>query len=141
MLVKDVMNKNVVVAKSDATIREAAKVMNKFHIGSLIVLKEEAIAGIVTERNVLTAVAGGKDTNSTAIEEIMTKKVVTVDPDQTVEAAVDLMIQNKIKKLPVVEDNKLKGIITASDIVVVEPKLIASVANLISMKLPGYRGG
>ena len=141
MLVKDVMNKNVVVAKSDATIREAAKVMNKFRIGSLIVLKEEAIAGILTERNVLTAVAGGKDTDSTAIEEIMTKKVVTIDPDQTVEAAVDLMIQNKIKKLPVVEDNKLKGIITASDIVVVEPKLIASVANLISMKLPGYRGG
>lgn len=141
MLVKDVMNKNVVVAKSNATIREAAKVMNKFRIGSLIVLKEEAIAGIVTERNVLTAVASGKDTDSTAIEEIMTKKVVTVDPDQTVEAAVDLMIQNKIKKLPVVEDNKLKGIITASDIVVVEPKLIASVANLISMKLPGYRGG
>lgn len=141
MLVKDVMNKNVVVAKSDATIREAAKVMNKFRIGSLIVLKEEAIAGIVTERNVLIAVASGKDTDSTAIEEIMTKKVVTVDPDQTVEAAVDLMIQNKIKKLPVVEDNKLKGIITASDIVVVEPKLIASVANLISMKLPGYRGG
>lgn len=141
MLVKDVMNKNVVVAKSNTTIREAAKVMNKFRIGSLIVLKEEAIAGIVTERNVLTAVASGKDTDSTAIEEIMTKKVVTVDPDQTVEAAVDLMIQNKIKKLPVVEDNKLKGIITASDIVVVEPKLIASVANLISMKLPGYRGG
>lgn len=141
MLVKDVMNKNVVVAKSDVTIREAAKVMNKFRIGSLIVLKEEAIAGIVTERNVLTAVASGKDTDSTAIEDIMTKKVVTVDPDQTVEAAVDLMIQNKIKKLPVVEDNKLKGIITASDIVVVEPKLIASVANLISMKLPGYRGG
>lgn len=141
MLVKDVMNKNVVVAKSDATIREAAKVMNKFHIGSLIVLKEEAIAGILTERNVLIAVAGGKDPDSTVIEEIMTKKVVTIDPDQTVEAAVDLMIQNKIKKLPVVEDNKLKGIITASDIVVVEPKLIASVANLISMKLPGYRGG
>jgi len=141
MLVKDVMNKNVVVAKFDVTIREATKVMNKFHIGSLVVLKEEKIAGILTERNVLTAVANGKDADATAIEDIMTKKVVTIDPDETVEAAVDLMTQHKIKKLPVVEDNKLKGIITASDIVVVEPKLIASVANLISMKLPGYRGG
>jgi len=141
MLVKDVMNKNVVVAKSDVTIREATKVMNKFHIGSLVVLKEEKIAGILTERNVLTAVANGKDADATAIEDIMTRKVVTIDPDETVEAAVDLMTQHKIKKLPVVEDNKLKGIITASDIVVVEPKLIASVANLISMKLPGYRGG
>lgn len=141
MLVKDVMNKNVVVAKSDVTIREATKVMNKFRIGSLVVLKEEKIAGIATERNVLEAVANGKDLDATPIEEIMSKNVVTIDPDQTVEAAVDLMVQHKIKKLPVVEDKKLKGIITASDIVVVEPKLIASVANLISMKLPGYRGG
>lgn len=141
MLVKDVMNKNVVVAKSDVTIREATKVMNKFRIGSLVVLKEEKIVGIATERNVLEAVATGKDLDATPIEEIMTKNVVIIDPDQTVEAAVDLMVQHKIKKLPVVEDKKLKGIITASDIVVVEPKLIASVANLISMKLPGYRGG
>ncbi len=141
MLVKDVMNKNVVVAKSDVTIREATKVMNKFRIGSLVVLKEEKIVGIATERNVLEAVANGKDLDATPIEEIMTKNVVIIDPDQTVEAAVDLMVQHKIKKLPVVEDKKLKGIITASDIVVVEPKLIASVANLISMKLPGYRGG
>lgn len=141
MLVKDVMNKNVVVAKSDVTIREATKVMNKFRIGSIVVLKEEKIAGIATERNVLEAVANGKDMDATPIEEIMSKNVVTIDPDETVEAAVDLMVQHKIKKLPVVEDKKLKGIITASDIVVVEPKLIASVANLISMKLPGYRGG
>jgi CBS domain-containing protein len=141
MLVKDVMNKNVVVAKSDVTIREATKVMNKFRIGSLVVLKEEEIAGIATERNVLEAVANGKDLDATPIEEIMTKNVVVIDPDETVEAAVDLMVQHKIKKLPVVEDKKLKGIITASDIVVVEPKLIASVANLISMKLPGYSGG
>ncbi len=141
MLVKDVMNKNVVVAKFDVTIREATKVMNKFRIGSLVVLKEEKIAGILTERNVLEAVAAGKDPDSIAIEDIMTKNVVTIDPDEAVEVAVDLMTQHKIKKLPVVENDKIKGIITASDIVVVEPKLIASIANLISMKLPGYRGG
>jgi len=141
MLVKDVMNKNVVVGKFDVTVREATKVMNKFRIGSLVVLKEEKIVGIVTERNVLESVAAGKDPDATAVEDIMTKKVVTIDPDESVEAAVDLMTQNKIKKIPVVENNKIKGIITASDIVVVEPKLIASIANLISMKLPGYRGG
>lgn len=141
MLVKDVMNKNVVVAKSDATIREASKVMAKLHIGSLVVLKEEKLVGIMTERNILKAVANGKDPDNTAIEDIMSKNVVTIDPDETIEKAVDLMIQHKIKKLPVLEDNKIKGIITASDIVVVEPKLIASVADLISIKLPGYRGG
>lgn len=141
MLVKDVMNKKVVVGKFDVTIREATKVMNKFRIGSLVVLKEEKIVGILTERNVLEAVAAGKDPDSIAIEDIMTKNVVTIDPDEAVEVAVDLMTKHKIKKLPVVENDKIKGIITASDIVVVEPKLIASIANLISMKLPGYRGG
>lgn len=141
MLVKDVMNKDVVVAKSDVTMREATKVMNKFKIGSLVVLKEEKLVGILTERNVLEAVASGKDPDATVAEDIMSKKVVTIDPDEDVEAAVDLMTEHKIKKLPVVENDKIKGIITASDIVVVEPKLVASVANLISMKLPGYRGG
>jgi CBS domain-containing protein len=141
MLVKDVMNKNVVVAKSDVSIREATKVMNKFHIGSIVVVKGEKIVGIMTERNVLKAVASGKDMDSTMIEDIMSMNVVTTDPEATIESAVDLMVQPKIKKLPVVEGNKIRGIITASDIVVVEPKLIASVADLISMKLPGYRGG
>jgi predicted transcriptional regulator len=67
--------------------------------------------------------------------------VITVEPDKTIEEAVNLMTKHKIKKLPVVEDNKLVGIVTASDIIVVEPKLIESIANLVSIKLPGYRGG
>jgi len=141
MLVKDVMNKNVVVAKSDATVREASKVMQKYRIGSLIVLKDAKIEGILTERNILESVARGNDPDSTLLSDIMSKNVVTVNSDQTVEEAVDLMVQHKIKKLPVLDNGKLKGIITASDIVVVEPKLIASVASLISMKLPGYSGG
>jgi CBS domain-containing protein len=141
MLVKDVMNTNVVVAKADATIREASEVMNKYNIGSLVVVKDSGIAGIITEHNVLESVAAGRNPDETKIAEIMSPEVVTVAPDSTVEQAVDLMVQHKIKKLPVVDGDKLMGIITASDIIVVEPKLVASIANLISMKLPGYSGG
>jgi CBS domain-containing protein len=140
MLVKDVMNKNVVVAKDSATVREASRVMKNYDIGSLVVLKGTEIIGIVTERDIVNSVASSKDPDVTEISEVMSKKVVTVSPEQTIEEAVDLMVEHKIKKLPVVEAGKIKGIITASDIVVVEPKLIASVANLISMKLPGYSG-
>jgi CBS domain-containing protein len=140
MLVKDVMNKNVVVAKDSATVREASRVMKNYDIGSLVVLKGTDIIGIVTERDIVNSVASSKDPDVTEISEVMSKKVVTVSPEQTIEEAVDLMVEHKIKKLPVVEAGKIKGIITASDIVVVEPKLIASVANLISMKLPGYSG-
>ena len=141
MLVKDVMNKNVVVAKAKVTIREASKVMSKYKIGSLVVLKDGDIVGIVTEGDIMESVASDKNPDTDTIENIMSQKVFTVDPEDTIENAADIMVQNKIKKLPVVEDGKLKGIITASDIVIVEPKLIQSVASLISMKIPGYSGG
>lgn len=141
MLVKDVMHKNVVVAKSDVTIKEASKVMTKYSIGSLIVLKDDKIVGIITEGDIVQSVSKGLDLEGTAIEDIMSKNIITIDPEKTIEDAVDLMVQHKIKKIPVVEEGKIKGIITASDIVVVEPKLIASISNLISLKLPGLRGG
>ncbi len=141
MMVKDVMNTNVVVAKAEATIREASEVMNKYNIGSLVVVKEGGIAGIITEHNVLESVAAGKNPDETKIGDVMSPEVVTVAPDNTIEQAVDLMVQHKIKKLPVVDGEKLMGIVTASDIIVVEPKLVASIANLISIKLPAYSGG
>lgn len=141
MLVRDVMNKNVVVAEPEITVKEAAGIMSQHHIGSLVILKDKKIIGIITERNILVAVAQGKDAELTTVEEIMSKNVITIAPDKTIEEAVNLMVEHKVKKLPVVDDDKLIGIITASDIIVVEPKLIEGVANLISIKLPGYRGG
>jgi len=141
MLVKDVMRKNIVVAKPDVTIREASKVMGDMHIGSLVVREGDDILGILTERDVLLAVARGVNPEEAMVDEVMSKNVVTIDPEKRLEDAVDLMVEHKIKKLPVVDGKKLVGIITASDIVVVEPKLVANIASLMSLKLPGYRGG
>jgi len=141
MLVREVMNKNVITVKPDVTIKEAAGIMSNYHIGSLVVLENNKLLGILTERNVLVSVADGKDPELTTVEEVMTKKVITIDPSKTIEDAVALMIEHNIKKLPVVDGDKLVGIITASDIIVVEPKLIEGIAKLISINLPGYRGG
>lgn len=141
MLVKDVMNKTVVAAKPEMTIREATKVMSQRHIGSLIVLEGEKIAGIITNTNVLNSIAERKDPDTTAVADVMSKDVITIEPDKRIEDAVELMMKYKIKKLPVVDNEKLVGVITASDIMVVEPKLIEAIASLISVKIPGYRGG
>jgi len=141
MIVKDIMRKNVIVAKPDVTLREASKVMSQFQIGSLIITERKKILGILTERNVLSAVAKGKNPELVTAEEIMAKNVITIEPDKNIEEAVELMVKNRIKKLPVVKDDKLIGIVTASDIIVVEPKLIESIASLVSIKLPAYRGG
>lgn len=141
MDVKSVMNKNVVIAKKDITLKEATEVMTKLHIGCLLIIENKKILGIITSSDILKAIANDKNPNTVLAEEIMSKNVVTIDPDKRIEDAVDMMIKNRIKKLPVVSDDKIEGIITASDIIVVEPKLIATVASLISLKMPGYTGG
>lgn len=141
MIVRHVMNRKVITAKPDITLREAAAVMSKLHIGSLVILKNDSIIGIITSTDILKAVAEGKNVDITIAEEVMSKPVITIPPDKTIEDAVNLMLEHKIKKLPVVEGEKLIGIITASDIIAIEPKLIENIAALISLKLPGYRGG
>lgn len=141
MLVRHIMQKRVVTAKPILTLKEACEVMSKLHIGSLVVIEDNKISGIITSTDVLKAIAGGKDPNRTTIGEVMSKNVITIEPDTSLEKAVEIMIEKRIKKLPVLDNNKLVGIITASDIIVVEPKLIRSIANLLSLKLPGYKGG
>ena len=135
------MHKDVVTVRPNLSLREASKIMSKFGIGSLVVVEDENLVGIITSTDIIKAVAEGKDVDNTLVSEVMSKDVITVDPDESLEEAVEKMMEKNIKRLPVVEGGKLVGIITASDIIVVEPKLIEGIANLLSLKLPGYKGG
>ncbi|MBI4010536.1 MAG: CBS domain-containing protein [Candidatus Aenigmarchaeota archaeon] len=135
------MNRDVVIAKPEATLKEASEVMAKFHIGSLVISDGEKIFGILTSSDILKAIASGKDVGKTLIDNVMTKNVITIEPDKDIEAAVDLMVQNKIKKLPVVDQGRLVGVITASDIFTIEPKLLANLASLLSTNMANYTGG
>lgn len=141
MIVREVMNKNVVVGKAELNIKEACDVMIKFNIGSLLITDDQKILGILTPKNIVKAIANGRDPEKTLVDSIMTKKVITIEPDKELEEAVDLMVENRIKKLPVVENGKLVGIISASDIITIEPRLIESIASLLSVKTPIYTGG
>ncbi|MDI6806363.1 MAG: CBS domain-containing protein [Candidatus Aenigmarchaeota archaeon] len=141
MLVKDVMQRNVVVAEENVKIKEAANIMGKYHIGSIVIMKKDKVVGILTERNILNAVAEGMDLALTEAKDIMTKKVITISPTDAIDDATKIMVDNKIKKLPVVDGEKLVGIITASDIAVIQPKLIENLARLLAVKIPMYKGG
>jgi len=141
MLLKDVMNRDVVMVRPDITLKDAAKAMYDRRIGSVVVVKDDTIVGILTQTDILKAVALEKPLDATFVEDVMHKKVTTIDYEKSIEDAVDVMMENRIKRLPVTKDGKLVGIITASDIITVEPKLIAGIANLLSMKIPGYKGG
>ncbi len=132
MLVKDVMNVNVVTAPPEMSIVEAAKMMSDNNIGSLIVVKNENLAGLITDRDILTkVVATGKDIHETKIENVMAKEVIYVKPDLDIEEASKIMTDNSIKKLPVIDNDTLLGIITASDIIAAHPKIMEDIGNLV----------
>jgi CBS domain-containing protein len=126
MLVKEVMNKKVIVVEPEAFLKEAIAIMNDNNIGSVVVVKNNKIVGILTEGDVLRMLVKNKimDINQLKVEDTMTRWVITIGPDDTIKKAIELMMKYHIKKLPVVKNEKLVGIITASDIATVQPKLI-----------------
>ena len=134
------MNKNVIVGKKDLTIKEASEVMAKLRIGSLVITECKKIVGIITSTDILRAIANDKKSEVTLVDDIMSKKVLTIHPEKKIDDAVEMMIKKKIKKLPVVSENKIVGMVTASDIIVVEPKMISTISSLLSLRTP-YSGG
>ena len=141
MIVEEVMNRNVVVSKPTVTLKEAAKVMGEMNMGSLVVSEDDKILGIVTSTDILKAIGEGKDVDNTTVQEIMSTNLITVQAEDDLEKAVETMITHKIKRLPVMKNEKLVGIITVSDIAIVEPKIIAGIASLISLNAPKRTGG
>lgn len=112
MKVSEIMNKAFVV-ESSMSLKNAAKIMSDKNIGSLIVLKKnEDIAGILTERDIMKNI--GKQGNK--ISSVMSENVVTIEASDNVDNAAMIMAKNKIKRLPVVKNGKLVGIITSTDI-------------------------
>ena len=129
--VRDVMVREVITVDEDSSVKEAVNIMNKFQIGSLIVLEEGKAKGIVTERDFLRRViAGAKDVMNTKVKEIMTTPLVAVESSMDLEDAVKLMLQSKIKKLAVVDANKLVGIVTLTDIARFQPQMIKMLKRL-----------
>src|SRR3989338_5449331 len=113
MKVSELMKKAIVV-EENISLRNAAKIMSEKAIGSLIVVKGEKIAGIITERDILKNV----DQLSSKLSKIMSKNVITISPKKSIDEAASLMSESKIKRLPVVDNGEIVGIITATDIIV-----------------------
>jgi len=112
MQVKQVMNKAIVI-DHDVSLKEAAQIMSDRNIGSLIVLKNNKIAGIITEKDIMKNISS----LNKKVFEVMNKSVVTIEKNESLDNAALLMTEKKIKRLPVTDKENLVGIITATDII------------------------
>jgi CBS domain-containing protein len=115
--VKDIMTKDVIKITSDRTVLEAAEIMDSKALGCLIVTQKDKPIGIVTERDIVRRIVAKKLPYTVEVSEIMSKDLTLVDPDASLKEAARLMSSNKIRRLPVVKDDKLVGIVVASDFV------------------------
>ena len=115
--VNQVMNKNVLSVDKSASLQEAAQKMMKSNIGCVVVTDNEESIGIVTERDFVTKVASEGVLLSTKISEVMSVPLITIDSEETVWEASEMMKEKGIHKLPVKENEKIVGIVTTTDIV------------------------
>ncbi len=117
MKVSSIMTRNVRTVKPDDTVRKAVQIMNKHKLGSVVVVANGRVAGVLTERDVLKrVVAANKKPEAVLCRDIMSRKVVTIGAEDTVVDAINVMSKHRIKKLPVTEEGELVGIVTATDI-------------------------
>jgi CBS domain-containing protein len=118
--IRDVMTQNPQTLPASATAREAAETMRANDIGDVIAIDDKGgVVGIVTDRDVVVrVVAEGRDPRATQIEDIASRELTVVSPDDPVERAVELMRERAVRRLPVVKRGKIVGIVSIGDLAV-----------------------
>ena len=111
-----IMSKPVRTVKPDEKLSAAVAVMDNNSIGSVVVLDGETAIGIITEGDVVEQISKGAQVLLEPVKQVMSKPLITGTPDMTVQDAVNLMLEKRIRQLPIVEGSKLVGIVTDRDL-------------------------
>ena len=115
--VKDLMKTPVVTIDVNTSITDASKMMEDTDVGAIIITENNTPIGIITDRDFAVKVVAHAYNPTTTVKMIMSSPLLSIGPDETVRMVADLMNTRGIRKLPVIEDDKVIGIITASDLV------------------------
>ena len=109
--------RSVHTVAANATVHDAACLMNERHIGSLVVLDQDQIAGILTERDILTrVVAASRDPDETLVREVMTDEILTCTPATRLTEARHVMREKRVRHLPVIDRGRLVGMLSIGDL-------------------------
>lgn len=113
--VKEIMNPNVVSLGSDATVKEASELMAAQKIGSIVILDKNDPVGIITERDFATKIMLKPYSADTKVSEVMSSPVVHISSNQSVADVIDIMANKEIRKVPVIDEGKVIGIVTGTE--------------------------
>jgi len=117
ILVKDIMAKTLISVNPTTTALQIAKMMEQGGIGAVLVKENENLIGIVTDRDFATKIAANNLPFDTPVQKIMSSPLITINHDQPISAAAEMMSSKKIRKLAVSDNGKIVGLITSTDLV------------------------
>lgn len=133
--VREAMTASVIVIKPTTPVNEAAKIMSEKNIGSVVVSEGSKPIGIITERDICYGVVAlNRLPSKVAVKEIMSTPLTTIDPNKTLTEASRTMAKNNIRRLPVIENDVLVGIITNKDILTISPGMIEILEEISRMR-------
>ena len=132
MSVRDVMTKEPRVVRRDTSVQEVVATMSKYDISSVIVVQEKRPVGLITHKDIISKIVQTRiPPDAVKAIEVMTTPVVTISEDASIEEAARVMSKKHIKKLVIVRDGELVGIITSSDLVRVAPQMTKLLDELL----------
>ncbi|AEY66291.1 CBS domain-containing protein [Clostridium sp. BNL1100] len=132
MKVKDIMTTNVTYVEPNASILDTAKLMQQHNVGSIPVCDKGSVVGMVTDRDIVVRnIAIGKNPQQTPVSDIMTTGITSVSPDMDMSQVTKMMADSQIRRVPVVDQNNLVGIVALGD-VATDAKFDTEVADTLT---------
>jgi len=132
ILVRDIMAKNVKTVRTDDSALDAVAKMNKFDVGSVLVVNGSRPVGIITSTNILKRVVEPRlDAAVVRAKDVMSAPLITTEPDTSIDDAARLMAQKHVKQLVIMDREKLHGIVSTSDIVKANPTQLGILQELL----------
>ncbi len=121
--VGDVMAKGIVTVKPEDTVKKACEIMAKHDLSGMTVMERGKVVGMLTQGDLVAMIARGENPSKIKVRNIMGTKLASISPNADIRKAAEVMVENRVKRLPVLKNGRLVGVITQTDIVRISPSV------------------